>query len=108
MERFPCPGCGRAKPAFAIRDGACRDCRSDDARDVRIMMGAKHKLTWDDIRGHRRALLERTDWVEAQPERVAREPAERVAAIRAYRQELLDITETFPNPESVTWPAMPP
>jgi hypothetical protein len=62
-------------------------------------------LLWP--RKHRDGLIKATDWVDENPSRRQREPAEFVAAIEGYRQALFDLPETCPDPMNIVWPEMP-
>lgn len=102
----PHPVCACPKPVWAHReDGPCGSCLRDIEREY--VNPPQHELTWDDVRGARRVLLEATDWVETNPGRVARTDSEAVAAIVAYRVALLDIPQTFATPADVVWPQPP-
>lgn len=59
---------------------------------------------WAGVRGHRDRLLTASDWTQ-----VADAPLDEATKDlwRTYRQALRDVPETFPNPDSVIWPAPP-
>lgn len=106
MTMKPHPHCGHLKPLFAhSASGPCDWCLTDIERAY-LQPRAAIK-TWADIRGERAVRLEATDWVDDNRSRVARSSPELVAAIRAYRQKLFDITTDFATPESVVWPTPP-
>lgn len=58
--------------------------------------------SWDDVRRKRSPLLLEADW---RIQRAEDQGAD-VAQLRAYRQALRDVT-TQPDPNNVTWPAVP-
>lgn len=100
MTRQPCPACGRMKPAFAIRDGRC----DEDEREAAQQAASRPELSWNDIRGLRSVLLQRSDWTQ-----VADAPLseEQKTAWAAYRQSLRDIPEAYATPGDVIWPTPP-
>jgi hypothetical protein len=102
-DRIACPNqCGRLKPPFAIRNGMCDSC---EAEAVQAQAGPPEK-TWDDIKGQRNILLERSDATQA-PDRPMDEQLR--DDWKTYRQALRDIPQVFAatGPESVIWPTAP-
>lgn len=61
-------------------------------------------LTWDKIRNERNGLLFMSDWTQLPDVDLT---AEKVAAWRAYRVELRNVTSAFDKPEDVVWPTAP-
>lgn len=59
-------------------------------------------FTWSRIRDMRNEQLKSTDWVVLPDVTVANKNAWLL-----YRQQLRDITNSFPSPESVVWPTPP-
>lgn len=108
----PHPLCGCLKPFWSFRTdgGPCGQCLKDIERDYGLTPDPKINAptpTVEDFRKWRAALLRETDWVEANPARVAREPADYVEAIRAYRQQLFDGPKTYDGGPMPTLPQRP-
>jgi hypothetical protein len=61
--------------------------------------------TWENVRADRAPLLAQAD-IEINKAQDAGNAA-RETALRAYRQQLRDITIDFPTPDAVVWPTMP-
>ena len=100
MERVTCPGCGKPKAAFTIRDGKCDEERRNEAR-----AGAQRPaVTWNDIRGLRSIKLQQCDWTQVADADLT---TEEKSAWATYRQALRDLPETYPDPASVQWPTPP-
>ncbi len=110
--RQPHPICGCLKPVWSFRQdgGPCGQCLKDIEREYGLTPDPRTndpKPTVADFRQWRAPLLLATDWVETNPARVAREPADYVAAIRAYRQQLFDGPETYDGGPMPTLPQRP-
>jgi hypothetical protein len=56
---------------------------------------------WNEIRSKRNSFLSQSDWTQLEDSKENKE------AWAGYRQELRDIPQTFPTPESVIWPSKP-
>lgn len=59
-------------------------------------------LTWSSIRATRNFLLKESDWIG-----LSDATSPRKEEWMEYRQRLRNITNMFPNPESVVWPVKP-
>ena len=99
MNMMPHPVCGCLKPEWCFRaSGPCDWCLIDIEREYGLTPDPRMNdpiPTVEDFRKWRKPLLEATDWVDVNPARVAREPEEYVAAIRAYREMLFAGTENY-------------
>ena len=59
---------------------------------------------WLDIRQERNQLLAETDWIIV----MHKEKGTNIpTAMKTYRQELRDITDTYASPDDVVWPEKP-
>ena len=61
------------------------------------------KITWDQVRMKRNALIAQSDWVMFEDA----SPKPSKEAWLTYRQVLRDIPQTFSKPEEVVWPEKP-
>jgi hypothetical protein len=100
MQRAPCPGCGRQKPAFVIDNDTCDECRRDL---VRLSAGPPAR-TWNDIRGQRAIKLQQCDWTQIPDADLTQGEKD---AWATYRQALRDLPETYQAPLEVVWPTPP-
>ena len=60
------------------------------------------KITWDQIRMKRNALISHSDWVMFEDAKVSNKEA-----WLTYRQALRDLPQDFRTPEEVVWPSKP-
>jgi hypothetical protein len=105
LDRYPCPGCGRVLPTFALvvdvddhpEDALCADCIIDRGRPP-----SRFDLSWDDIRNLRSLELAKSDWTQA-----GDLPEALKAKWRDYRQALRDITEQGGSPADAVFPEPP-
>lgn len=97
-----CPKCGRMCLPFAIRDGRCKA----DIEDEKRASAPQPEVTWEDVRGQRKVLLEKCDWTQTSDS-----PLNEVdkAAWASYRQALRDLTTLYAEtgPATVVWPTPP-
>lgn len=113
-SRQPHPICGCLKPVWSFREdgGPCGQCLKNIEREYGLVPDPhinRPLPSAEDLRLWRQPLLDKTDWVDMSPTRVAREPAGWVTALIEWRQHLRDITtiegvtDMPPMPERATY-----
>lgn len=87
---------------YELKDGAVIERSAEDLEAERIFRDAEMQET--EARAERNRLLLETDWTQTMDAAVS---AESRHEIRAYRQELRDITEQKGFPAEIKWPPAP-
>lgn len=95
-----------APPSASEKQFACWNGSEWELKDIPepkpIKESEKPKLTWEQIRSQRDALLFQTDWIFAPDVTLKNKEA-----WLTYRQALRDLPQNFKTPEEVVWPEKP-
>jgi hypothetical protein len=67
-------------------------------------MDKKTQDKWNNIKSNRNGLLAQSDWTQLPDVNLT---PELVEAMKTYRQQLRDITNTYTNPDEVVFPENP-
>lgn len=118
LPAYSCPVCRRQVPAKGLVATAdlpgslpawvCHTCASGPHREALAVQEAEAAAAgpadWSTIRADRGILLARCDWTQVADADLTDEDR---ASWTAYRQQLRNVTDDFPDPASVIWPDPP-